>query len=197
MSNETNRSTMALINAVRLIFEEDVAMGTEATPILERALALMPELRLDAERPEAAQLPVCRHLSRTLDLGATSRAAPVAAAIRDLQGTLSWEQSARHTVESRGAEFMDNYGYSSLGLTGSTVLDVGIMLLGPGITYPVSSYPSEGVFLVIGGSPSWKSGESPWRCVDAGSITHRPADGAEGKRPGIEPMLALYAWLSH
>ena len=197
MSNETNRSTMALINAVRLIFEEDVAMGTEATPILERALVLMPELRLDAERSEAAQLPVCRHLSRTLDLGATSRAAPVAAAIRDLQGTLSWEQSARHTVESRGAEFMDNYGYSSLGLTGSTVLDVGIMLLGPGITYPVSSYPSEGVFLVIGGSPSWKSGDSPWRRVDAGSITHRPADDAEGKRPGIEPMLALYAWLSH
>jgi hypothetical protein len=69
------------------------------------------------------------------------------------------------------------------------------MLLGPGITYPVTSYPSEGVFLLIGGSPEWKSGDEPWRLVDPGSIIYRPANGAEGKRPGKEPMLALYAWL--
>ena len=92
---------------------------------------------------------------------------------------------------------MDNYAYSSLGLTGSKVLDLGAMLLGPGITYPVTSYPSEGVFLVIGGSPEWRSGEAPWARVEAGSIVARPENGAEGKRPGTEPMLALYAWLYH
>ena len=102
-----------------------------------------------------------------------------------------------HTVAVRGAEFMDNYAYSSLGLNGSKILDVGVMLLGPGITYPVTSYPSEGVFLVIGGSPTWKSGDEPWTRVAAGRIVARPANGAEGKRPGEEPMLALYAWLSH
>jgi hypothetical protein len=90
---------------------------------------------------------------------------------------------------------MDNYAYTSFGLTGSTTLYVGVMLLGPGITYPVTSYPSEGVFLLIGGSPEWKSGDEPWRLVDPGSIIYRPANGAEGKRPGKEPMLALYAWL--
>ena len=47
----------------------------------------------------------------------------------------------------------------------------------------------------IGGSPEWKSGDGPWVRVDAGSIIHRPYGGAEGKRPGDEPMLALYAWL--
>ncbi len=90
---------------------------------------------------------------------------------------------------------MDNYAYSGLGVTGSTVLDFGAMLLGPGITYPLTSYESEGVFLVIGGSPEWKSGDKPWRRVDAGDIICRPFGGAEGKRPGDEPMLALYAWM--
>ncbi len=90
---------------------------------------------------------------------------------------------------------MENYAFSSLGLTGSTELDFGVMLLGPGITYPVTSYESEGVFLVIGGSPEWKSGDEPWRRVEAGDIICRPFNGAEGKRPGDEPMLALYAWI--
>ena len=193
--DRVDRSTTDLINAVRDIFEAEVAKDMASAPQLKRVLALLPELRLDPERPEATQLPGCRNLSRALDLGEAGPAAPVAAAIRDLEPTLSWDQSARHTVETRGAYFMDNYAFSSLGLTGSTVLDFGVMLLGPGITYPLTSYPSEGVFLVIGGSPEWKSGDEPWRRVEAGSIIYRPFDGAEGKRPGNEPMLALYAWM--
>ncbi len=193
--DKVNRSTMDLIDAVRVIFEAEVAEDTASAPPLQRVLALLPKLRPDSDRPEATQLPVCRHLSRALDLGEAGPAAPVAAAIRDLQPTLSWAQSARHTAENRGAEFMDNYAYSGLGVTGSTVLDFGAMLLGPGITYPVTSYASEGVFLVIGGSPEWKSDDEPWVRVKAGSIICRPFDGAEGKRPGEEPMLALYAWM--
>jgi hypothetical protein len=186
---------MDLLSAVRVIFEAEIAKNTAAAPTLKRVLVILPELRLDSERPEATQLPVCRYLSHALDLGEAGPAAPVAAAIRDLEPTLFWEHNARHTIEKRGAKFMDNYAYTSFGLTGSTNLYVGVMLLGPGITYPVTSYPSEGVFLLIGGSPEWKSGDEPWRLVDPGSIIYRPANGAEGKRPGKEPMLALYAWL--
>ncbi len=193
--DNVNSSTMDLINAVRDIFEAKVAKDSGAAPQLKRVLALLPELRLDPERLEATQLPGCRNLSRALDLGEAGPAAPVAAAIRDLEPTLSWAQSARHTVETRGAYFMDNYAYSSLGLTGSTVLDLGVMLLGPEITYPPTSYESEGVFLVIGGSPEWKSDDEPWVRVQAGDIICRPWKGAEGKRPGNEPMLALYAWM--
>ena len=193
--NKVNRSTKDLINAVRVIFEAETARDTAAAPFLKHVLALLPELRLDPERPEATQLPGCSNLSRALELGEAGPAAAVAAAIRSLEPTLSWAQSARHTLETRGAYFMDNYAYSSLGLTGSTGLDLGVMLLGPGITYPVTSYESEGVFLVIGGTPEWKSGDEPWRRVEAGSIICRPFNGAEGKRPGEEPMLALYAWM--
>ena len=193
--DKVNSSTMDLISAVRDIFEAKVAKDSGAAPQLKSVLALLPELRLDSERLEATQLPGCRNLSRALDLGEAGPAAPVATAIRDLEPTLCWNQSARHTVENRGANFMANYAYSSLGLSGSTILDVGVMLLGPGITYPLTSYASEGVFLVIGGSPEWKCGDKPWVRVAAGSIICRPFDGAEGKRPGQEPMLALYAWM--
>jgi len=187
--------TAELINEVRVIFAAEVAKDTVAAPILKRVLSLLPDLKLAPEQPEATQKPVCTHLSQALDLAEEGPAAAVAAVIRELEPTLHWEHNSRHTVALRGAEFMDNYAYTSFGLTGSTSLYVGVMLLGPGITYPVTSYPSEGVFLVIGGSPQWKSGDKPWQSVGAGSIIHREANGAEGKRPGKEPMLALYAWL--
>ena len=193
--DEVNRSSTDLIDAVREIFECEAANVSAKAPQLKRVLDLLPELRVDPERSAAAQQPVCRLLSRALDLGEAGPAARVAKALRDLEPTLSWAQSTRHNVENRGAYFMDNYAFSSLGLTGSTVLDFGVMLLGPGITYPLTSYASEGVFLVIGGSPEWKSNDAPWTRVEAGSIICRPFDGAEGKRPGDEPMLALYAWM--
>lgn len=195
--DKAERSTMDLLSAVRVYFEAEIAKDTNAAAPLKRVLAELPQLRLSSERPAATQLPVCRHLSHALDLGEAGPAASVAAAIRELEPTLEWQHNTRHTVELRGAEFMDNYAYTNFGLTGSTILYVGVMLLGPGITYPVTSYPSEGIFLLIGGSPEWKSGDAPWRRVDAGSIICRPYDGAEGKRPGEEPMLALYAWMYH
>jgi hypothetical protein len=194
--DKIDRSTMDLINAVRVIFEADLAKGTAAAPILERVLTLLPELRLGSEQPEATQQSVCRHLSRALDLGEAGPAAPVARAFRDLEPTLQWLQNPRYNAENKGADFMDNYAYTNLGLTSGTVLSFGALLLGPGITYPLTSYPSEGVFLVIGGSPEWKCGDEPWVRIEAGSVIGRPAGGAEGKRPGKEPMLALYAWLS-
>ena len=193
--DKVNSSTMDLVNAVRDIFEAEVAKDAASAPQLKRVLALMQELRLDPDRPEPTQLPGCRHLSRALDLGEAGPAAPVAIALRDLEPTLSWAQNPRYNVENKGADFMDNYGWSALGLTGSSDMAFGVLLLGPGITYPPSSYESEGVFLVIGGSPEWKSGDEPWVRVEAGSIICRPFNGAEGKRPGKEPMLALYAWM--
>lgn len=193
--DEIDRSTMELINAVRVIFEAEPAEGTAAVPTLERILALLPELRLDPERAGASQQPVCRHLSRALDLGQAGPAALVAKAIRKLEPTLHWRQNPRYNAENMGADFMDNYAFTDFGLVGSTVLYIGVVFLGPGVTYPPTAYPSEGVFLVIGGSPEWKSGGASWTRVEAGSIVWRPAGGAEGKRPGQEPMLALYAWL--
>jgi len=193
--DRVNRSAMDLVNAVRVIIEAEAARDAAAAPQLRRVLESMQELRPNTERPEARKLTVCRHLSRALDLGENGPAAPVAAALRDLEPTLAWTQNPRYNAENKGADFMDNYAWNDLGLSGSESMAFGVLLLGPGITYPLTSYPSEGIFLVIGGSPEWKCGDEPWKRVEAGSIICRPFDGAEGKRPGREPLLALFAWL--
>lgn len=197
MEQEKIESTATeLIDAVRVIFEAELAKETDAAPILSRALALMPDLHLLAERPGPRRQSVCQHLSRALELGETGPAAPVAKAIRTLGDSLHWRQNPKYTVETKGAPFMENYAFTDFGIGGSSAIYLGVVLLGPDTTYPPTAYAgSEGVFLVIGGSPEWKCGDDPWQCVAAGDIIARPLNGSEGKRTLDEPMLALYAWI--
>lgn len=193
--DKVNKASMDLVNAVGTIFEAEAKKDLRKAAQLNQALALMKELRVNPERPQARQLPGCRNLSRALDLGEAGPAAEVARAIRELEPILAWSQNPRYNAQNKGADFMDNYGWSELGLIGSSAMAFGILLLGPGLTYPLTSYESEGIFLVIGGSPEWISDEGPWEKVQAGDVICRPYGGAEGKRPGVEPMLALYAWM--
>ena len=190
-----DRSSTELITAVRDIFVTEAAKDAGNAPQLNRALDLMGELRPDPDRAEPVQVSGCRHLSRALDIGEVGPAAGVARAIRDLEATLSWAQNPRYNDENMGADFMDNYGWSGLGLTGSSDMSFGILLLGPGVIYPPTSYESEGIFLVIAGTPEWKSGYEPWVHAEDGSVICRPWNGTEGKRCGTDPMLALYAWM--
>ena len=184
-----------LVDAVCAAFEAEADKNADNAPQLNRVLNYMQELRPDPDRPKPSELPCCRHLSRALELGENGPAARVARALRNLAPALSWAQNPRYNAENRGADFMDNYGWSGLGLTGNDNMSFGVMVLGPGVTYPLTRYESEGVFLVIAGSPEWISGDDPWRRVAAGDVICRPWGGAEGKRPGGEPMLALYAWM--
>lgn len=193
--DKIDNAAMELTEAVRDLFEAEVAKGGACAEQLKRVLELMAELRPNPEKAEPKRYAGCRHLARALDLAETGPAAAVAAAIRQLEPDLTWAQNPRYNAENKGADFMDNYAWSGLGLTGSDKMSFGVLLLGPGVTYPPTSYESEGVFLVIGGSPEWKSGDNPWVRVAPGSIICRPYGGSEGKRPGNEPMLALYAWM--
>ncbi len=193
--NNINSTSRDLIDAVRDIFVTEAAKDAGNAPQFNRALELMTELRPDPNRPEPIQVPGCRHLSRALNIGEVGPAGAVARGIRALEPILSWARNPRYNVENMGADFMDNYGWSGLGLTGSGDMSFGILLLGPGVTYPPTSYESEGIFLVIAGSPEWKSGDDPWKRAEDGSVICRPWNGTEGKRCGTEPMLALYAWM--
>ena len=184
-----------LIKSVKTIFEDEVEKNTACASQLRRVLDLMEALEPDPDQPQRKTVPGCRHLSHLLDMAETGPAAAVGAAIRELEPTLVWAQNPRYNAENKGADFMDNYGWSALGLISSSKMSFGVLMLGPGLTYPPTSYESEGVFLVISGSPEWKSGDAPWVRVESGDIICRPFGGTEGKRPGTEPMLALYAWM--
>lgn len=196
MDDDANsRLSMQVTDAVRDIFEAEIAKQTNCAAQLGRIVSLMEQLQPTPEAPEPKRYPGCRHLSRALDLAEDGPAVRVASMIRDLAPSLAWAQNPRYNAANMGADFMDNYAWSGLGLTGSDRLSFGVLLLGPRITYPPTSYESEGVFLVIGGTPEWKSGNGPWVQVEPGSIICRPFGGTEGKRTGDEPTLALYAWM--
>jgi len=184
-----------LIRSVKTIFEDEVEKNTASASQIRRVLDLMEALEPDPDEPQPETVPGCRHLSQLLDMAETGPAAAVGAAIRELEPTLVWAQNPRYNADNKGPDFMDNYGWSALGLISSSKMSFGVLMLGPGLTYPPTSYESEGVFLVISGSPEWKSGDAPWVRVESGDIICRPFGGAEGKRPGTEPMLALYAWM--
>ena len=188
-------AAMDLVAAVCDLFETEAARDAVNAPQLQRALSLIRELHPYSDPSEGSELPGCRHLSRALDLGEAGAAASVAKALRRLEPELAWFQNPRYNAENKGVEFMDNYGWSPCCLAGSDELSFGVLLLGPGVTYPPTRYESEGVFLVVGGSPEWKSGDEPWVCAGPGDIFCRQWNGAEGKRTGDEPMLALYAWM--
>ena len=188
-------TVMGLVGEVREILEDEAARKPAAADQIARALALMAKLRPDPNRPEANTLPCCRHLDQALDSAEGHPTNAVATALRQLTPSLHWAQNPRYNDGNMGRGFLDNYGWSGLGLAGSDEMSFGILLLGPGITYPPTAYESEGLFLVIGGSPEWKSGDQPWRRVTAGDVIRRPWNGSEGKRPGTEPLLALYAWM--
>tara|TARA_B100000686_G_scaffold354967_2_gene468570 strand:- start:1689 stop:2288 length:600 start_codon:yes stop_codon:yes gene_type:complete len=197
MEHEKIKNTkIRLIKSVKNIFEDEVEKNTACSSQIRRVLDLMETLEPDPDQPQQPEaVPGCRHLSQLLDMAETGPAAAVGAAIRELEPTLVWAQNPRYNAENKGADFMDNYGWSALGLISSSKMSFGVLMLGPGLTYPPTSYESEGVFLVISGSPEWKSGDAPWVRVESGDIICRPFGGAEGKRPGTKPMLALYAWM--
>ena len=75
-----DRAAMQAVNAVREIFQAEVAKTTACAEQLGRVLALMTELRPNPERAAPRQFPGCRHLERTLELAETGPAAAVAAA---------------------------------------------------------------------------------------------------------------------
>ncbi|MDE0444768.1 MAG: dimethylsulfonioproprionate lyase family protein [Gammaproteobacteria bacterium] len=145
-SKSLNEAPMRVVHAVRQLFEAGIktraAKDTVQSEQLVRVLSLMAELRPDSESGEPRRLPGCRHVERALDLAESGGAAAVAAAIRPLLPTLTWHQNPRYNASNMGAEFMDTYAWSGLGLTSCDNISFGVLLLGPGVTYPPTRYES-------------------------------------------------------
>ena len=164
---------------------------------LLRIVGLMSDLTQDKDQAGLVHedLPVYRYFGRAIELANSQYSIGLADALRGLQHSLVWAQNPRYNSENRGVQFMNNYGYCDLGLTGNPLLSIGLLMLGPNTTYPLSRFQSEGGFLIIGGTPEWQAEDSSWRSVKPGDVISRSWNGAEGKRTLDNPMLALYAWL--
>lgn len=190
--DELRISTTDLQISVRMLFENEYALNK--TPALAKVLTALPDIHLNEVLDAPAQQPVCRHLAQALSLAEAGPAASAARAISQIASAMAWVQNPRYSAGNMGADFMEGYAYCNLNLGGSSTVDLGLLLLGPDVTYPLTRYDAGGAFIVLGGSPEWQSGDQPWRQVAAGDVIVRAPGDAEGKRPGTQPMLALYAW---
>ena len=165
---------------------------------VREAFATVPEAKpFLAEWPEVAmsrvlepvQLPVCRWLCGMADDGVVGR-------LKRLAGGLQWRQT--YGAGDFGAEFLAGYGWSEfIGLRGpvaSERIAVGVLLLGPGVSYPAHAHEAEEVYLPISGVAEWQRGEAPFAPVAVGQAIHHPSWMPHAMRVGDEPLAALYLW---
>ena len=140
------------------------------------------------------RLPACRHwgpaLAGTVDA--------MAELLAPLAEALHWVQNPNYTAANMGAGYMDNYAYANLvgtrSLIGERGYALGVLLLGPGLTYPPHAHPANEVYYVVGGAADWRSGGGPWKTRAPGSLIHHPSGLVHATRTRDDPLLALYLW---
>ena len=151
--------------------------------------------RLDRTvRPMAR--PASRHLPIALTLG-NADSQPICVLLNQLKYVLHWRQNPSYA----GAEFLDGYAYCELlGPSGHWVhprLALGLLLLGPEVTYPEHAHPAEEIYAVIAGRAQWRQADDVWRLRIPGEIVHHASMEPHAMRTTDEPLLAAYLWQDH
>lgn len=143
-----------------------------------------------------ATLPVCRWLEGMTAQGASAEVVAALAAIRAAAAGLRWQQT--YGAADFGADFLQAYGWSEfIGLRGplaSEKIACGVLLLGPGVTYPAHAHAAEEVYLPIHGVAEWQQGEGDFAPVPVGQGVHHAPWVPHAMRVGAEPLAALYLW---
>lgn len=139
-----------------------------------------------------SRLPVCSILDV---LRPSDQTAKIWAALQGQPG-LSWRQTYQAAEMSEA--FLRVYGWSEfIGLRGpvpSTTIACGVLLLGPGVTYPAHAHAAEEVYIPIAGAAEWMRAEEEFCPKEIGSVIHHPSWMPHGMRTGAEGLAALYLW---
>ena len=155
--------------------------------------------RVPDRSPE--RLPVCRFWEASLR---QARDVPsgVVGALETLGPSLSWTQNPNYRREPPDASFLDNYGYAVVAgpadgppaLATDPRLALGVLLLGPGVHYPLHAHPAVEIYYTITPSGAWWRGEGPWRSEPPGTVIHHAPGVRHATRAGDSALLAIYLW---
>jgi hypothetical protein len=152
--------------------------------------------RLDAAVQPTGALPVERHLEVALQL-ATTATWPIAQPIDRIRRALCWRQNQNYS----GADFLDGYAYCELvgphGHVRHADIALGLLLLGPHVTYPEHAHPSTEIYAVVAGHTEWRQGDRVWRRRAPGDLIHHASMEPHAMRTSAEPLLAAYLWQDH
>ncbi len=159
------------------------------------AVSWRDEVRPDGDVEPRSQ-PVLRYLPSALGLGDTTTA-PICALINQLNPSLQWRRNSSYA----DADFLDGYAYCELvgpsGHRRNRGLALGLLLLGPHVTYPAHAHPAAEIYTVIAGRAQWQQGDRVWRTrAPADTIRHASME-PHAMRTTDEPLLAAYLWQDH
>ena len=186
-------------------------LETEWRELLRRLaalLALRGDRALDAVRLDATHdarlnsnvqpqsLAVVGHFDRVLASG-DAVTAPICSVLDRLKNELRWRQNASYA----GADFLDGYGYCELvgpsGHLRHPDVALGVLLLGPHVTYPEHAHPAAETYAVIAGRARWRQGDGVWRVREPGERIDHASMEPHAMSTADEPLLAAYVWHDH
>ena len=140
--------------------------------------------------------PAVRHLPSVLRLG-DAATAPVCALINQQHPVLHWRRNSSYG----DADFLDGYAYCELiGPSGHwrhEQIALGLLLLGPRVTYPPHAHPAAEIYAVVAGRASWQQGDGVWRTRGPADTIHHASMEPHAMRTDDEPLLATYVWQDH
>ena len=146
-------------------------------------------------RIEAAFLPVCAALAEA-EQGATALTRELVSAVVQAAPVLRWQQT--YGAGDFGPAFLRAYGWSEFaGLRGpvpSDRLAIGVLLLGPQITYPSHAHAAAEIYVPLSGTALWQRGDAPFAAVEPGQVILHPPWMPHAMRTEGAPLLALYLW---
>lgn len=140
-----------------------------------------------------ARKPVTAHLKRALDEGRGDRMGSMIRALESVQADLSWQYGYERVPKG----LLDSYAYAEVtGPQGPVVTEeiiLGIVLFGPGCTYPAHAH--RGItesYVCLSGAVS----ENHQGVYVPGSMIFNPPEHLHRITVGVnEPALLAYAWI--
>ncbi len=170
-------------------------IGDPARHEVDAVLAGWPRrLRPAAGRP--GLLPACAHLAAALRLGAAAPAAALCAAAAALRDRLGWSYS--YPPEPRWPDLPSTVAFAQIvgrrGLCDDDTVHLGLTLLAPHTHYPLHAHPAIELYLVLGGTASWRIAGQPFRRHPPGSLILHESGVGHAMATADEPLLALYTW---
>jgi mannose-6-phosphate isomerase-like protein (cupin superfamily) len=140
-------------------------------------------------------LPVCAALSEA-EQGAVPLTADLVRAVVRAAPDLRWQQT--YGAVDFGPAFLQGYGWSEFaGLRGpvpSDRLAIGVLLLGPQITYPSHAHEAAEIYVPLSGTALWQRGDAAFAPVQPGQVIAHPSWLPHAMRTQSTPLLALYLW---
>ena len=188
----------AFLATLRRFYAAEAAADPEAAAILEPVLRALSPVEAASHRPARRLLPACALLPEALAAARRGPLAELAAAFEALEPALQWIQNPNYSDERMGAGYMAGYAYANIvgptGLLQLSGLLTGLLILGPGRTYPDHAHPAAEVYHVVAGTAEWRREDGAWEPRAPGSrVVHRPWV-RHATRTGRETLLAYYCW---